>query len=313
MTCHRGCRAPSTPALAATLSTLECLRRLAPVPCTIRASPRPSKAGACCTRCSASAGPEWRGLARAERARLRRRGRRARSPRCSAASEGATAAGDPPRPQGRPDARSTSGAASRSCRRPSSRSSRLGLCAFLEPTTSYVSVVELGMYEMTAQIHERLARARAEARHATSSSRPSTPRWRSSASASRAASSWRSRRPPPRLLLPDEQAARRAQELVRGAVRGARAHDARPRRDRPPLRGRGHPDHLRLDRLRRLGVGRRPLRRRPAGLQEAHLRDALRRGQRRGTPSSARSTSGLQFSPAELPRYLEGQVPALVP
>ena len=33
---------------------------------------------------------------------------------------------------------------------------RLGLAAFLEATTSYVSVVELGMYEMTAQIHARL-------------------------------------------------------------------------------------------------------------------------------------------------------------
>jgi peroxiredoxin len=34
--------------------------------------------------------------------------------------------------------------------------SRLALAPFLEPTTSYVSVVELGMYEMTAQIHARL-------------------------------------------------------------------------------------------------------------------------------------------------------------
>src|SRR5438876_2346675 len=33
---------------------------------------------------------------------------------------------------------------------------RLGLAAFLEATTSYVSVVELGMYEITAQIHARL-------------------------------------------------------------------------------------------------------------------------------------------------------------
>jgi len=32
----------------------------------------------------------------------------------------------------------------------------LPLAPFLEPTTSYVSVVELGMYEMTAQIHARL-------------------------------------------------------------------------------------------------------------------------------------------------------------
>ena len=34
---------------------------------------------------------------------------------------------------------------------------RSPLSPFLEPTTSYVSVVELGMYEMTAQIHGRLA------------------------------------------------------------------------------------------------------------------------------------------------------------
>lgn len=33
---------------------------------------------------------------------------------------------------------------------------RLTLAAHLEPTTSYVSIVELGMYEMTAQIHGRL-------------------------------------------------------------------------------------------------------------------------------------------------------------
>jgi chlorite dismutase len=32
----------------------------------------------------------------------------------------------------------------------------LAVAPFLEPTTSYVSVVELGMYEMTAQIHGRL-------------------------------------------------------------------------------------------------------------------------------------------------------------
>jgi len=35
--------------------------------------------------------------------------------------------------------------------------SGLGLSRYLEATTSYVSVVELGMYEMTAQIHGRLA------------------------------------------------------------------------------------------------------------------------------------------------------------
>jgi chlorite dismutase len=36
------------------------------------------------------------------------------------------------------------------------RIARLGIAPFLEATTSYVSVVELGMYEMTAQIHGRL-------------------------------------------------------------------------------------------------------------------------------------------------------------
>src|SRR5688500_11526247 len=34
--------------------------------------------------------------------------------------------------------------------------SRTALHEFLEPSTSYVSVVELGMYEMTAKIHEQL-------------------------------------------------------------------------------------------------------------------------------------------------------------
>ncbi len=35
--------------------------------------------------------------------------------------------------------------------------SRLGLSSYLEATTSFVSVVELGMYEMTGIIHKRLA------------------------------------------------------------------------------------------------------------------------------------------------------------
>ena len=36
------------------------------------------------------------------------------------------------------------------------RSPGLRLAPYLEATTSYVSIVELGMYEMTAQIHARL-------------------------------------------------------------------------------------------------------------------------------------------------------------
>ena len=40
----------------------------------------------------------------------------------------------------------------------------LGLAAFLEPTTSFVSMVELAMYEMTMQIHKRLGERGLEAR-----------------------------------------------------------------------------------------------------------------------------------------------------
>ncbi len=41
--------------------------------------------------------------------------------------------------------------------RSSSRCAQTKLHRFLEPTTSYVSIVELGMYEMTAKIHRQLA------------------------------------------------------------------------------------------------------------------------------------------------------------
>ena len=67
--------------------------------------------------------------------------------------------------------------------------------------------------------------------------------------------------------------------------------------------GAGHPDHLRGDRLRRLGVGRRPLRRRPRRLQEADLRDALRRGLGlvRGVRPVLRRPAVLAVGAAEVP------------
>src|SRR5579862_3000252 len=86
---------------------------------------------------------------------------------------------------------------------------------------------------------------------------------------------------PLRLLLPHGSQARGGQELVYAAHRRTRAPDERARSSRAPLRRRGSPDHHRLHRLRRLGVGRRPLLRRSARLQEAHLRNALRSRQRR--------------------------------
>ena len=280
-------------------------------PCTIRASPRPSKAGPPAPDVPRALG----GLARAARAgAARARGR----------GGGRAGRHEPRRRRARPRSRTLLGHKGDLMLihfRPGFEDAAGGaapvvaaarLARTWSRATSYVSVVELGMYEMTAQIHARLARARASSRARRSSRRPSTPRWRSSGARVLPRLFLEVPAAPLRLLLPDEQAAGRAQELVRGALRGARAHDARPRRDRPPLRGRGHPDHLRLDRLRRLGVGRRPVRRRPASSSRSSSTRCASTRRARGTASSARSTSGLQFSAAELPRYLEGEVPDLL-
>ena len=118
---------------------------------------------------------------------------------------------------------------------------RLGLSTFLEPTTSFVSVVELGMYEMTAQIHRRLGERGLEDGLATSSRAAFDAEMEEQRKRVAGRLFVEVPRAAPRLLLPDEQAPRRAQELVRRAGRGPRAHDARPRQDRPPLRGRRSP------------------------------------------------------------------------
>ena len=122
--------------------------------------------------------------------------------------------------------------------------SRLPIAEAFEATTSYVSVIELGMYEMTAKIHEQLVAQRARARHPASTGR----RMREAMQAQQARVSGRLFTDVPgapvRLLLPDGQAPRRDQELVQRAVREARRDDARSRPDRPALRRRGHPDHL---------------------------------------------------------------------
>ena len=59
--------------------------------------------------------------------------------------------------------------------------SRTALHDVLEPTSSYVSIVELGMYEMTAKMHGRSARSTRPAPR--SSTGRSTRRWRRSGSA----------------------------------------------------------------------------------------------------------------------------------
>src|SRR5450631_1186692 len=86
---------------------------------------------------------------------------------------------------------------------------------------------------------------------------------------------------PLHLFLSDGSPARRRQELVLAPHGRAPAPDERTRTRRTPLCRRGETDHHRLHRLRRLGMGRRPLRRRSPGVQEADLRDAIRPRQRR--------------------------------
>src|SRR5690606_6936996 len=84
---------------------------------------------------------------------------------------------------------------------------------------------------------------------------------------------------PFRLLLPDEQEAAPHRQLVHAAVGGEGPPHARARPYRPQVRGQGDPDSPRLHGPRRLGMGGDPLRPRPPPVQEARLRDALRRGQ----------------------------------
>src|SRR5205823_5055348 len=78
------------------------------------------------------------------------------------------------------------------------------------------------------------------------------------------------------LLLSHGPAPRREQELVSRNDGRPPADDARTRHDWTALRGRRAPDYHRVDRIRRLGVGRGSVCGRSAGIQEADLRDAVR-------------------------------------
>ena len=66
-----------------------------------------------------------------------------------------------------------------------------------------------------------------------------------------------------------------------------------------------------LDRIRRLGVGRRSVRAGSAGVQEADLRDALRRGERQVCRVRAVLTRACNSPPRSLAAYLSGLVPTL--
>ena len=101
-------------------------------------------------------------------------------------AEGTTVRDHAARPQGRPDARAPAAQTSSELQAAQLAVARLGLAPFLEPTTSFVSIVELGMYEMTAHDPPPARRARPGRGLRRVRERRSTPRWRSSAGACRA-------------------------------------------------------------------------------------------------------------------------------
>ena len=150
---------------------------------------------------------------------------------------------------------------------------------FLDLTYSYLSVVELGLYESTAKTYSSLAAQNIE---------PHTPAWNAGIKETidRQSAAMASRLYP---SIPEAtyacfypmdrkrgEAVNWYTETMADRQRMMHLHG----HDRPPLRRPGPADHFRLDRPRRLGVGRRPLRQRPRRLQETHLRNALRRSQR---------------------------------
>src|SRR6266478_3355454 len=147
---------------------------------------------------------------------------------------------------------------------------RLRLNDFLEPATSYLSVIELGLYESSLKTYKALADRGVE---------PHSDEWKKSIQETIARQKEAMK---PRLF--PSMPPRRRQELVHASHGGAPAPDERTRPGRTPLCRRSETDYHRLYRFRRLGVGRRPLRRRSPGFQKAHLRDALRPRQRRLCP-----------------------------
>ena len=124
---------------------------------------------------------------------------------------------------------------------------KLALWDFVEQTSSYLSIVELGLYESTAKVYGGLAERGIE---------PHTPEWDGNS---------RDARPPApghasaivsgdagaqvHLLLSDGPAARRRQELVSASFWGKTATDGRPWHHRPALRGSCEADHFRLHRF----------------------------------------------------------------
>ncbi len=158
--------------------------------------------------------------------------------------------------------------------------SRTKLHAYLEPTASYVSIVELGMYDMTAKLHRQLAEqglihdtdayndafeAEMERQRQRVSSRLFGP------------------------IPPTRHVCFYPMNKRRGEVANWYAEPFERRAEMMLEHGKvgreylrtGHADHLGIDRLRRLGMGCRSVCGRPGDVQEADLRDAVRRGERK--------------------------------
>ena len=140
------------------------------------------------------------------------------------------------------------------------RMSGLRLHAFIEPTTSYLSVVELGLYDSSVKLYRSLAERGIE---------PHTPEWDREVEDTMA----RQREAMRARLYPKIPAARylcfypmdrkrgEDKNWYRLPIEERQRQMAGARRGRPPLRRQGAADHHRLHRLRRLGVGRGPVRR----------------------------------------------------
>ena len=122
------------------------------------------------------------------------------------------------------------------------RSRACALWDYLEQTTSYLSVVELGLYESTVKVYAALAERGIA---------PHSPEWKAEIEetlerqreghASAAVSGNAGAQI--HLLLSDGPSPRRAQELVSASHRGAAAPDAGARRGGPAIRGHGEADH----------------------------------------------------------------------
>ncbi len=151
---------------------------------------------------------------------------------------------------------------------------QLRLSDYLEPTTSYLSVIELGLYESTIKTYNELAERGVE---------PHSEEWKRAINETLARQKEAMR---PRLFpempkhryicfYPMDRRRGEDKNWYTVADRRTGAADGRAWTGGPALRRRGQTDHHRLDWLRRLGVGSRLVRRRSAGVQEADLRDAV--------------------------------------